>query len=125
MAVTCLLSLGACSTGGSSSGPVPSTPWSALPAVTTTVAPGTAPPPPAPDGPGIPATCSTAAVIAHAPVRLKVAQVLTVEQPGAAPVYALTLHAAPPLAPRLLAGVHVEPDTPEGAAALAVLGVTP
>lgn len=53
------------------------------------------------------------------------AQVLTVEQPGAAPVYALTLHAAPPLAPRLLAGVHVEPDTPEGAAALAVLGVTP
>lgn len=53
------------------------------------------------------------------------AQVLTVEQLGAAPVYALTLHTAPPLARRLLAGVHVEPHTPEGAAALAALGVTP
>ena len=53
------------------------------------------------------------------------ARVLTVEQLGAAPVYALTLHTAPPLAPRLLAGVHVEPHTPEGAAALAALGLTP
>lgn len=52
------------------------------------------------------------------------AQVLTVEQLGAAPVYALTLHTAPPLARRLLAGVHVEPHTPEGAASLDALTTT-
>lgn len=79
---------------------------------------------------GVELTAKTAQGIARRVsfARPVLAQVLTfesVEDDGAAPVHALMLYTAPPLARRLLAGVHVEPHTPEGAAALAALRVTP
>ena len=73
---------------------------------------------------GVELTASTAQGVRRCAAfpRPVLAQVLTVENGGAAPVHCLMLYAAPPLARRLLAGVHVEPHTPEGQAALLALG---